>query len=183
MSEAENFNVEADRLNFLKELRERVDDAIANRKRIRVISSGRTDIGSASKSGRQGSILAKLHGNRKVNLNTAGEDEPYEVRVDNPHDYKELLEYSLGKILTLDKAKRETEETLRHEFEHHVPGLGEHGLQMKYCVSFLEDTETGEVFVAPYINLSGSTRTGVVRKILDAPNEKSRTDEIFLRKK
>ncbi|MBI2309348.1 hypothetical protein HYU89_00430 [Candidatus Collierbacteria bacterium] len=51
MSEAENFNVEANRLNFLKELRERVDSALANRKKTKFVSGGRTDIGSASKSG------------------------------------------------------------------------------------------------------------------------------------
>lgn len=183
MPEIESFNIETHRLDFLEQLRERVDSAFSNRKKVKFISAGRTNIGSASRSGRQGSMLAEVHGNRKVNLGTMGEDEPHEVRIDNPHDYKELVEYSLGKILPPDEAKKEAEAILEHEFAHHVPGLGEQGLQIKYGVDFTEDIATGKVGITPSVNLSGSTRVGVVRKIFEGPAEKSPIDKIFLRKK
>lgn len=127
--------------------------------------------------------MAELHGNRKVFLGATRDDEPNEVRVDNPHDYKALLEYSLGKIFYPDQSRQEAEKILEHEFGHHVLGLGERGLEMKYGVSFVEDSQTEKICIAPYVNLIGTTRAGVVRSILNGPAEKSETDKIFLRKK
>lgn len=101
----------------------------------------------------------------------------------NPHDYKDLLEIAYGRIVPPEKARELATEDLEHEFQHHVPALGQPGHEMRYGVEFVQDIRTGKIGATPSISHLGTTRVGVIRKVFEGPSEKSQTDEIFLRKK
>lgn len=141
----------------------------------------KSDIGSTKKSGKQGSQVRALHGNRKVIFIET--PDPSEVLINSSHLYPDLLKYSFEKVgVDPSKINDLVSETLEHEYGHHVPGLGEDKLIIRYGVSFLENKETGYTGCTPFIRLAGETRARTMRAVFNGPKEKSRTDSIFLKK-
>jgi hypothetical protein len=112
-------------------------------------------------------------------------EHPNRATVSNPHDYKALLTQALIQ-LSKDGYYRKSditqtvEDILEHEFEHHVPALGNDGLEIRYCIEFLEDTKKRYRGFRPIINFSGNMQVGVYKDVVGAVKEKSATDKILL---
>ncbi len=129
--------------------------------------------------------MKPVHGNAGVTI-TPREEEPNEVSVNNSHDYKDLVQLAAEKLAehygySQVWVSRTVEETLKHEFEHHVPALGQIGLNVKYDINFLQDQNTGIIGFYASVAMTGKTRVGVLRKVFGAVSNKSRSDDVFLR--
>lgn len=184
MGEAKSDNVVEHRNDWLSKLEFNVHTAFENRAVVKFTKDKKSVVEDLEIHRKQGRKVSKLHGNRIVNL-PDGEDGVNEVSVTNPHDFKILIEMSLEELArwygnSNEWVKRTTEETLEHEFEHHVPALGQNGLRVRYSVGFFEDSETGGIGIGPKVVFNGKTTAGILRRIFGNVKSKSQTDSAFL---
>jgi hypothetical protein len=119
---------------------------------------------------------------------------PSQAVVDHPHDYKDLLMLAYQKIFTADGydcsdpelseyLKFRVEHDLAHEFQHHVPGLGEEGVRIRYGVDFAEDAITHAYGMTPFLALSGKINRKVFSSIIRGADDLSHTDSVLVREK
>lgn len=105
-------------------------------------------------------------------------DSSGEVLVSNPHDYPILLKEAAREfkertgaiVVNLDYGDI-------HELKHHVPGLDQPGLTIKYGVEILKDAITGRLNLRSKIVLEGKIMKGLYKDILAAPDQLSVTDK------
>lgn len=111
-------------------------------------------------------------------------DDPSLVFVTNPHDYRDLLIMVWKRVLLGGARPQETPEqwadkTLEHEFSHHVPGLGQEKLEIRYAVEFVRNADDpSSLAVVPSLMLKGEVLLGVYREMGKAPDKPSKTDLI-----
>ena len=95
-------------------------------------------------------------------------EQPNVASVTNSHEYRDLVYESLLIPLQMDfnpsDIQEAMKEILQHEYEHHVPGLGRENLEIRYCMSFLEDEARKTVGVQPFINVSGAFELRISEK-------------------
>lgn len=108
---------------------------------------------------------------------------PNAVYVTNSHDYPELVRMSLEKLADERYYDRKdigktTRDILEHEYEHHVPALGQDGLTVRYLIEFLEDKNRGIVGIRPAINLSGRFTVKLYQEIVNAAQTPSAIDKV-----
>lgn len=94
--------------------------------------------------------------------------------------YESLLILAANGFFNPSDIQEAMKEILQHEYEHHVPGLGRENLEIRYCMSFLEDEARKTVGVQPFINVSGAFELRILRKIVAAPTHKSHDDGVLL---
>jgi hypothetical protein len=109
---------------------------------------------------------------------------PYQASVENSHDYKDLITAALKKLASEgyyneQDVQKGVEDTLEHEYEHHVPALGNEGLKVRYCVEFIEYKGRNSIGVRPFINLNGTMQIGVCKEVFGASKKPSATDKIM----
>jgi hypothetical protein len=185
-----------ERESFLRELQVKVDNAFVNRQKITFVPDQRDvveHIEEIKSKGQETSKLLEAGVNPEDIMAQFGDlsVEPNEVVVEKSHDYMDLLYMAARKVFTLNKMggqqmKQMVNDMLKHEFAHHVPGLGHDSLTMYYGVSFLEDPATNVIGFRPMLKLTGSISINILLEIVSAPNEKSQTDlvrEGLLRKR
>lgn len=106
---------------------------------------------------------------------------PGEVVITNPHDYPFLLRETTKEFNQRTGSTHEvdecTESQLAHELKHHVPGLDQKGLRIKYGVDVLRDPTTGQLGIRPKIVCEGKTTRSIHEDILSAPADLSGTDK------
>lgn len=102
------------------------------------------------------------------------------VYVENPHDYRDLLRMGFEKIIPEEKQDESVEKaidkTLKHEFEHHAPGIGHKGLKIYYGLRFFTDISNGKVRMVPHIMATGEVTFEIHEDMRTAPEELSDAD-------
>ncbi|MEK7111304.1 MAG: hypothetical protein AAB856_01790 [Patescibacteria group bacterium] len=191
------FNVNLERERELEELKNRIDSAFQNRKLEEDITyPDEAQEKVIKRSYKKSDVDLAKHVRERVDLSSMGRKEedpvidlPYipqknEALVDHAHDYPALLRAANEKIFNYANAQENEDgkqeavaKMLKHEYEHHVPGLGEEGLKIKYGVKFNEDKKAGTVSWQPFITLVGQAKKSVLERIFRAPAELSKGDE------
>lgn len=184
MSDFSEKDIFQERQVFLADLRKKVDEAFSNRRVEAFTPDGRSDVTTFRRNKDLGKKMKPIHGNTGVTI-TPSEEEPNEVSVSNPHDYKYLVQLAAEKLAghygySQEWVRRTVDKTLEHEFEHHVPALGQKALNIKYDVKFLQDEKTGNIGFGASVSMSGNTRVGVLRRVFGAVRNKSKSDNSFL---
>ena len=172
------------RKEFLDNLSERVESAFKNRKQEVLDIETKSTMESRAHAIRQRNRLRNLPDNATINVGSYVQ-KPNVVTVDNPHDYRDLSRLVLQKLAAegyfsgdIDQA---VDEILEHEFEHHVPGLDQKKLEIKYGIQFFEDSEIGFVGYRPALYLNGMMQLGIYRDIIGSVRNKSVPDKIGTR--
>ena len=108
---------------------------------------------------------------------------PGVVTVDNSHDYPDLIRLALRKLAKEIHFFGDIEQTVaeitQHEFEHHVPGLGQERLEIRYGIEFIEDTKSNFIGYRPAIFLNGRVTLSVYKDIVSSATQPSATDSII----
>ncbi len=187
MQENLQFDVNLLREKETNRIREAVKKAYENRKIVTIAPGAVNSDENLKEAKATHSWLSNKKDTEIITVETL-EDEAHVVSVTNPHDYPVLITLALETLaedgyFDSEQMHDTVQRTLKHEFEHHVPGLGHDGLIIKYCIAFSEDPSRDVRGVQPFINLSGTFDVGLYRQILGAPERKSETDKIQLKKK
>lgn len=171
-----NLDVTTIRESFLQELKERVDSAYNNRKPFSEIAINH-DIE------RRKSLGKKMQQMQEDDVEDGEfEPTPNQVWVDNPHDYPALFAMGLNKIfkgnnkqdLTRYEVKFRAilEDNLRHEYQHHVPAIGQENLKIHYMLTF-DETENGGVGLTPSIQIEGKMTKKLYLDVIHGPDDPS----------
>ena len=106
-----------------------------------------------------------------------------QVWVDNPHDYPALFRMGLDILVkngALPKISEERlqsllEDNMRHEFQHHVPVIGQPDLKTHYLLTFYE-TDDGTGTFAPSIEPEGKMTKRIYFDMAHGPDDPSEQD-------
>lgn len=176
------------RSRFLEQLRKDIDHAWENRSLVSSIDSRSTVEDSQYATQNAAFIQEQMHSLQNVppeQINVTfikAPDLPSQVFVLHSHDYRDLLILAFQKIGygigDKDMLMRTVNEVLHHEYQHHVPALGEEGLQIQYGVQFMEDAKTRIQAIRPMIRLRGQTNMKAYQNIHFGLSEPSLSDKI-----
>lgn len=116
---------------------------------------------------------------------------PWSAGVKNSHDFRDLLIIAYQKLHQaqgldpdnpelLQKIKETADEILEHEFQHHVPALGQPEVNLLYGISFEQNTsKLGEsISMSAFIQLSGKITKRLMLDVAQAPEKPSYTDQL-----
>ncbi len=187
MSETQqDFNVIAGRQEFLKTLKQQIDFAFENRTIETYIPEEKNTAEGIARSLEdrkkiEGNIVSRR--DIKASLNAGEPDFPKNiVAVSNSHDYQDLVRMSLEKLADegwyfRSEIPKTTQKILDHEYEHHVPALGQEGLKVLYLVEFIQAKQSGNIGIRPAIRLEGHLSADLYQDIISASKSPSAGDK------
>lgn len=108
---------------------------------------------------------------------------PWQAAVNNPHDYRDLLLAAYRKLFKEARIEQDSERinklvagNLEHEFQHHIPALGEKDVKVKYGVFFTQDKVDNRLGLTPFVSLSGKVTKKTHYAVNQAPAKPSAVD-------
>lgn len=170
------------RKEFLKKLAQDIDIAFQNRHIVDLIPTkgggGTTKDNAAEAENEAKNIRSAVINNKSLIIENSPISANH-VWVSNSHDYKELLSLAYEKInMKSADIPRLVEDTLRHEYAHMVPVIGESGVNLKYAVAFFEDPAQGLLGMQPIVILSGKLSIEKYKQFISGPHDLSTADAI-----
>lgn len=167
------------RESFLRELTVKVDSAYNNRKPFSEVELNQ----DLERRKNLGSKMQQMQEDDVEDGEFA--PTPNQVWVDNPHDYPALFSMGLNKIFKgnneVDQTHNEEqlkvllEDNLRHEYQHHVPAIGQDNLKIHYMLTF-DETQNGSVGLTPSIQIEGKMTRKLYLDIIHGPHDPSDGD-------
>lgn len=170
------------RRDFLEQLRHQVDSAYEHRA---ILTWDQDLITTKESRERQGKLAEAMRGlPDEHTAEVSFEDKPSIAFVENPDDYRDLLQLAFDKLVSEGKYDEEwveddINEALEHELEHHIPALGVEGIKLRYGIEFFEDPSIQDIAVMPFVSVGGMVPLGIIRAMAHAPKQKSETDKIL----
>jgi hypothetical protein len=176
MSEA-SFNIVEDRENFLQELRRKVESAYSNR----VVETPEMVAQDLERRRRLAEKMMQLQ--EYETEDGEFEPTPNQVWVDNPHDYHDLFRMGLDILvkngglpgISEERLTKLVEDNVRHEFQHHVPVIGQPDLKVHYLLTFYQ-TDNGSGDFAPSIQPEGKLTKRIYFDMAHGPDDPSEQD-------
>jgi actin-related protein len=183
----EKNNLDYEREITLEKIKNDVKKAYDCRRFVSINQEAKADEETIREKRQKKQSLRELSDNAVVYAD--GTLEPWQAEVTNSHDFGILIASALHILIENEVFSKEeyppekiqlvVEAYLKHEYEHHVPGLGYDGLSVTYCVEFLEDLDKGLIGFRPLIKLQGELTLGLYKDIVTAPEHLSGLDKVY----
>lgn len=174
-------DVRLERERFLNDLQQQVDNAILHREIVTFKSAGGgryvAENALIESSQRAAKIRSGVRDQKDIILKNQKKES--EVYISNSHDFKDLLVISYRKLgFGEEVIPSLVEKDLEHEYAHHVPVLGQPGVQIEYGVRFSYDPSMKARGMQPFVSVTGKIPYEIAKQFFKGPPDSSPTDNI-----